>query len=126
MQAALNEANGRYLTENKAPSRKVNELDNRGSHYYLALYWAEALATQEQDAELGGRFRGIADELAANEEQIIGELTAAQGSAVDIGGYYHPNDEQSICSDAAEFNAESNYRFDLALAIDARDARYSR
>jgi isocitrate dehydrogenase len=90
--AALDEANGRYLTENKAPSRKVNELDNRGSHYYLAMYWAQAMAAQQDDAELAARFEGAARALAENEEQILAELNAAQGAPVDIGGYYNPDD----------------------------------
>ena len=89
---ALNEANSRYLEENKAPSRKVNELDNRGSHYYLALYWAQAMAANEDDAELAARFAPVAEALAANEEKIVDELNAAQGDAVDIGGYYQPNE----------------------------------
>ncbi len=90
---ALDDANGRFLENNKSPSRKVGELDNRGSHYYLALYWAQALATQTESGELREAFAGIAEDLAANEERIIDELNAAQGSAVDIGGYYHPNEE---------------------------------
>ncbi|HSG58596.1 MAG TPA: NADP-dependent isocitrate dehydrogenase [Woeseiaceae bacterium] len=90
---ALNEANGRYLHENKAPSRKVHELDTRGSHYYLAMYWAEALAQQDEDTELAGRFAPVAVALADNEAEILDELAAAQGAPVDIGGYYHPDDE---------------------------------
>ncbi len=89
---ALNAANSRYLSENKAPSRKVGELDNRGSHFYLAMYWAEALAAQGDDADLAARFAGTAKALADNEAAIIAELDAAQGSAVNIGGYYHPDD----------------------------------
>ncbi len=90
---ALNEANGRYLDENKSPSRKVNELDNRGSHYYLAMYWAQAMAANEDDAELAAKFAAAARALADNEAQIIDELLAAQGAAVNIGGYYQPDDE---------------------------------
>ncbi len=89
---ALNEANGRYLSENRAPSRKVNELDNRGSSFYLTMYWAEALAGQDDDAELAARFAPVAESLAANEQRIIEELNAAQGEPVDIGGYYQPDD----------------------------------
>ncbi len=95
--AALDEANGRYLTENKSPSRKVNELDNRGSHFYLALYWAEALANQTSDPELASEFADVAKTLAENEEKIVAELNAAQGSPVDIGGYYLP-DEEKVCA----------------------------
>ena len=89
---ALNDANARYLRENKAPSRKVNELDNRGSHYYLAMYWAEALAQQEEDAGLAERFAPIAATLADKESVILEELDAAQGDPVDIGGYYNPDE----------------------------------
>ncbi len=90
---ALNEANGRYLEENKAPSRKVGEIDNRGSHYYLALYWAQAVAGNTEDLELAERFEGPANALSDNEAKILAELDAAQGDAVDIGGYYLPDDE---------------------------------
>ncbi|MBX3010941.1 MAG: NADP-dependent isocitrate dehydrogenase [Caldilineaceae bacterium] len=91
----LNQAIGKILDNNKSPSRKVNELDNRGSHFYLALYWAEALADQTQDRELQAQFVGLAQALASHEQQIIAELNAAQGQPVDIGGYYHPNDEKT-------------------------------
>ncbi|QDT08318.1 NADP-dependent isocitrate dehydrogenase [Stieleria marina] len=87
----LNAATGKFLDENKSPSRKVNELDNRGSHFYLALYWAQALAGQTKDAELQEQFSSLAQTLADNESKIIEELAAAQGSPVDIGGYYHPD-----------------------------------
>jgi isocitrate dehydrogenase len=96
--AALNEANGKFLSNNKSPSRKVNELDNRGSHYYLAMYWAEALARQTADADLQAHFAPIAEKLAANEETIITELNAAQGSPVDIGGYYHPDADKTLAA----------------------------
>ena len=89
---ALDEANGRYLEENKGPSRKVNEIDNRGSHYYLALYWAEAVAGNDEDPELAARFAKAAEELADNEASIVAELLAAQGEPVDIGGYYQPDE----------------------------------
>ncbi|MBT8106560.1 MAG: NADP-dependent isocitrate dehydrogenase [Woeseiaceae bacterium] len=90
--SALDEANGRYLAENKSPSRKVNELDNRGSHYYLAMYWAQAMAANEDDAELAARFKDAARALAENEDKILAELNAAQGAPVDVGGYYNPDD----------------------------------
>ena len=90
---ALNDANSRYLEENKAPSRKVNELDNRGSHYFVARYWAAAVAANEDDAELAARFKAPAQALIDNEEKILAELLAAQGEAVDIGGYYQPDEE---------------------------------
>jgi isocitrate dehydrogenase len=88
---ALNDANTRFLAENKSPSRKVHELDNRGSHFYLALYWAQALAESTVDAEMAKTFAALAEALAANEDTIIAELNAAQGAPVDIGGYYHPD-----------------------------------
>ncbi|WP_434212398.1 NADP-dependent isocitrate dehydrogenase [[Pseudomonas] boreopolis] len=88
---ALDAANGRILDNNKSPARKVGELDNRGSHFYLALYWAQALAAQDQDAELKAKFAPLAKTLADNEQAIIGELNGAQGKPVDIAGYYHPD-----------------------------------
>jgi isocitrate dehydrogenase len=85
-------ANTRFLEENKSPSRKVKELDNRGSHFYLALYWARALADQDKDAELRARFTPLAETLTNNEAMIVAELNAAQGVPMDIGGYYRPSD----------------------------------
>jgi len=92
----LNEANSRYLEENKSPSRKVKELDNRGSHYYLALYWAQAMSEQSGDAELAEKFAAVAKALAEDEAAIIAELEAAQGQAVDVGGYYNPDDVLAV------------------------------
>ena len=91
----LDQAVGQHLEHNRAPSRRVNELDTRGSHFYLALYWAEALAKQNQDAELQARFTAVAHQLAANEDKIVQELIDAQGQPVDIGGYYLPNDDMT-------------------------------
>ena len=88
---ALNQATAKFLVERKSPSRVVSELDNRGSHFYLALYWAEALAAQSKDAGLKARFAPIAKALEDSESTIIDELNGAQGSPVDIGGYYHPD-----------------------------------
>ena len=90
--ATLDEATTQYLLSNKSPSRRVGELDNRGSHFYLALYWAQAIAQQTQDAALAEQFAGIANALAANEATIVEELNAAQGEAVDIAGYYAPDE----------------------------------
>ncbi len=87
----LNDAVGQILDNNKSPSRKVNELDNRGSHFYLAMYWAQALASQTDSTELSERFAGVAAKLAESEQEIVDELNAAQGIAVDIAGYYQPN-----------------------------------
>ena len=90
---ALNIANSRYLENNKAPSRKVNELDNRGSHFYLAMYWAQAVSENTEDPELAQQFSEAAAALAVNESKIVSEMNAAQGQSVDIGGYYKPDDE---------------------------------
>jgi isocitrate dehydrogenase len=87
----LHRANTKFLDSDKSPSRKVGELDTRGSHFYLALYWAEALAAQTQDPALQTRFAKVARQLAENETKIIAELNAAQGRPVDIGGYFRPN-----------------------------------
>jgi isocitrate dehydrogenase len=91
----LDRAVGTFLDNEKSPSRKVNQLDNRGSHFYLALYWAQALAEQTKDKGLQARFADVAQEMAKNEEKILDELNAAQGSPVDIGGYYHPDPEKT-------------------------------
>ncbi|MDA0911041.1 MAG: NADP-dependent isocitrate dehydrogenase [Proteobacteria bacterium] len=88
---ALDQANAKFLDKNRSPSRKVGELDNRGSHFYLAMYWAESLAKQTQDAQLAHVFKPVAAALQENEAKIVAELNDAQGIAVDIGGYYHPN-----------------------------------
>ena len=89
----LNEAIEKFLEENKSPSRKVNELDNRGSHYYLATYWAEAVAAQNQDPSLKARFGNLANDLITNEDKILSELLESQGAPVNIGGYYRPDPE---------------------------------
>ena len=88
---ALDAANGQILDNDRSPARKVGELDNRGSHFYLALYWAQALAAQDGDADLKNRFAPLAKMLADNEAKIVGELNGAQGTPVEIGGYYHPD-----------------------------------
>lgn len=90
---ALDQANGKFLDSDKSPKRKVGELDNRGSHFYLALYWAQALAAQDEDAELKTLFARLADTLEANEATIVNELNKVQGQPVDIRGYYHPDYE---------------------------------
>ena len=91
----IDRAIGRVLEENRSPSRKVGEIDNRGSHFYLALYWAQELAQQREDPELAERFAELAQRLGAEEARIVQELSAVQGSAVEIDGYYHPNPEQA-------------------------------
>jgi isocitrate dehydrogenase len=90
---ALDRATGSVLEHGRSPSRRVGELDNRGSHFYLALYWAQELASQTDDAELSERFAGLAERLAADEETIVSELNSVQGEPVDIGGYYRADDE---------------------------------
>ena len=102
----LDGATGQFLINNKSPSRKVGGIDNRGSHFYLALYWAQALAAQDQDSELKAIFAPIAEKLTANEQKIAEELIAAQGTSVDIGGYYHPDDAKASAAmrPSATFN----------------------
>ena len=95
---ALNDATTKYLLENKSPLRKAGEHDNRGSHYYLALYWAQALAEQNEDEELKNEFVSVAESLGSNEEQIVSELMEVQCSSVDIGGYYRPDDEKATAA----------------------------
>ena len=95
---ALNSAIGIFLDENKSPSRKVNELDNRGSHFYLALYWAEALASQTTDQGLKDHFSPLAQSLRENEEKIVQELIDAQGNPVDLGGYYLLDEDKAVAA----------------------------
>ncbi|AZJ32065.1 isocitrate dehydrogenase [Tenacibaculum mesophilum] len=90
---ALDDATSKLLDNKKGPSRKTGELDNRGSHFYLAMYWAQALASQDKDADLKSQFAPIAEKMATNEATIVEELNSVQGKAVNIGGYYEPNDD---------------------------------
>ncbi len=106
----LDAATARFLEENKSPSRKVNELDNRGSHFYLATYWAQELAQQTSDTDLASKFEKLADELAVNEQKIVDELNAAQGQPVDIGGYYQPDDNLA----SKEMRPSETFNFLLA------------
>jgi isocitrate dehydrogenase len=103
----LDSATGKLLDENKSPSRRTGELDNRGSQFYLAMYWAQELAKQTEDAELAAKFAPLAKTLAENEEKIVAELAAAQGSPADIGGYYAPDPEKTaaVMRPSATFNA---------------------
>ncbi|OKH83003.1 isocitrate dehydrogenase [Mycobacterium sp. ST-F2] len=103
----LDAATGKLLEENKSPSRRTGELDNRGSQFYLAMYWAQELAKQTEDAELAAKFAPLAKTLAENEEKIVAELAAAQGSPADIGGYYAPDPEKTsaVMRPSATFNA---------------------
>jgi len=91
----LDQANAKFLESNKSPARKVGEIDNRGSHFYLALYWAQALAAQTADKTIADKFSKIAKDLGDNTAKIDQELLAAQGKPQDVGGYYHPNDEKA-------------------------------
>ncbi len=91
----LDAANGKFLENDKSPSRKVGGIDNRGSHFYLALYWAQALAEQSKDADLKGLFTPLAEKLGAAEDTIVKELLAVQGKPVDIGGYYQPDEAKA-------------------------------
>jgi isocitrate dehydrogenase len=92
---ALDTATGKLLEENKSPSRRTGELDNRGSQFYLALFWAQALAEQTEDAELAEQFAPLAKALAEKEDAIVSELNSVQGKTVDIGGYYYPDPEKT-------------------------------
>ncbi len=92
---ALDAATSKLLDEGKSPSRKVHELDNRGSHFYLALYWAQELENQDQDGDLKAKFAGLASQLSEGESTIVDELNAAQGNEVEVGGYYFPSEEQA-------------------------------
>ena len=103
---ALDTATGKFLDTNKSPSRKVGELDNRGSHFYLAMYWAQALAAQDKDAALKSHFAAIAQEMADKEDKIVEELNAAQGPAMDVGGYYRP--DPKLASEAMRPSATLN------------------
>jgi isocitrate dehydrogenase len=95
---ALDRATGGVLEHNRSPQRKVGELDNRGSHFYLALYWARELADQSDDPELAERFAPLAERLTADEDKIVSELSEVQGSAVDLGGYYHPDSAKAVAA----------------------------
>ena len=92
----LDKATGTFLAENKSPSRKVKEIDNRGSHFFLSLFWAQELAKQNDDSELKAQFTQIASDLESNKEQIVSELNDAQGPAVDLGGYFQPSDDAAF------------------------------
>jgi isocitrate dehydrogenase len=91
----LDKANAKFLESNKSPARKVGEIDNRGSHFYLALYWAQALAEQTEDKNLQAKFAKVSKQLQENEAKINAELLGAQGKPVDIGGYYHPDNQRT-------------------------------
>ena len=88
----LDAATGRFLDNDKSPARKIGHIDNRGSHFYLALYWAQALAAQDKDTALKATFTEVAKSLTENEAKIVAELNAVQGSPVEIKGYYKPNE----------------------------------
>ena len=103
----LDAATGKFLENDKSPGRKLGSIDNRGSHFYLAMYWAQALAAQTKDTELKALFTPIAAELTANEQKIVGELAAVQGKPTDIGGYYLPDDvkAEAVLRPSETFNA---------------------
>jgi len=103
----LDAATGKLLDNNKNPSPKTGQLDNRGSQFYLSLYWAQELAAQTEDAELAAKFGAIAQELAANESKILDEMNSVQGKAVDIGGYYLPDTAklEAVMRPSPTFNA---------------------
>jgi len=94
----LDRATGSVLDERKSPSRKVHELDNRGSHFYLAMYWAQELAKQTDDPQLAAKFAPVAEALTANEDAIVTELNQVQGSPVEMGGYYYPSEDLVVAA----------------------------
>ena len=112
----LDRATGTFLDENKSPARRVGQIDNRGSHFYLALYWAQELAAQTDDPDLAAAFAGLAKTLAGNEEQIAGELLAVQGSPVDLGGYYRPDPAKA----AAVMRPSATFNDAIASALSVR------
>jgi isocitrate dehydrogenase len=114
----LDEATAKLLETNKSPARKVGQLDNRGSHFYIALYWAQALAAQNKDPELKSRFAPLAKQLADNESKIVEELGAVQGRPVDIGGYYLPDPQMS----SSAMRPSSTLNEILAAAIKTQDS----
>ena len=95
LSTALDTATQQFLQNNKSPARRLGQIDNRGSHFYLAKYWAEALAAQKEDKELAEKFKVVSDALNKNEEQINTELIGVQNKTQDIGGYYYMNDERA-------------------------------
>jgi isocitrate dehydrogenase len=103
----LDDATGKLLDNSKSPSPKTGEIDNRGSHFYLALYWAQALAAQTEDKDLAAHFAPLAKSLAENEAKIVAEFKAVQGKPVDIGGYYFADREKhaKVMRPSATFNA---------------------
>jgi isocitrate dehydrogenase len=107
MGRGVEEATQRILENDNSPGRKVGQTDNRDTHFYFALYWAEALAAQDEDAELAAHFRPIADKLAAKKEQILKEFAAVQGTPADLGGYYHTDAAKTaaVMRPSATFNA---------------------
>ena len=107
MADTLDSATGKFLATDRSPGRKLGTIDNRGSHFYLAMYWAEALATQTSDLELQAQFKPVAEAFASNEAKIVEELIAVQGKPVDIGGYYKPDEAKTVAAmkPSATFNA---------------------
>jgi isocitrate dehydrogenase len=102
----LDRATGTFLENDKSPTRKLGGIDNRGSHFYLALYWAQELAAQSEDSDLAAAFKPLAETLAAQEREIVDELLAVQGSPADIGGYYRPDPAKAsaVMRPSATFN----------------------
>ena len=103
----LDRATGTFLNEDKSPTRRLGGIDNRGSHFYLAMYWAQELAQQRDDADLAAKFAGVAETLTGAEKDIVEELLAVQGSPADIGGYFQPDDAlaTAVMRPSITFNA---------------------
>ncbi|MBL9140964.1 MAG: NADP-dependent isocitrate dehydrogenase, partial [Phycisphaerae bacterium] len=110
-------ATAEYLRNNKGPARKVGDLDNRGSHFYLAMYWAKALAAQAKDKGMAAHFAPIAADMAANEAKIVAELNGVQGKPVDIGGYYHPDPKRAAAALRPSATLNAIIGRDAAVAV---------
>ena len=119
----IDRAIGRWLEENRSPSRNTGELDNRGSHFYLALYWAQELSAQDDDAALAERFKPLAERLSENEERIVEELAAVQGESVDIGGYYRPDPERAAAAMRPSADPQRGARIAVGDRVIARRRR---
>jgi isocitrate dehydrogenase len=118
----LDAATGKLLDNRKSPSPKTGELDNRGSQFYLAMYWAQELATQTEDAALAAHFASLAKTLADNEQKIVAELAAVQGKPVDIGGYYKPDSDKVRGGHAPERDAQRGAGGSAGLTYQAQSA----
>ncbi len=124
--ATLDRATGTFLENDRSPGRKIGTIDNRGSHFYLALYWAQELAAQTEDADLAAAFKPLAEKLAAEEKTIVEELIAVQGKPADIGGYYFPDPEKTAAVMRPSATLNGGDRLVLTPCLVGRVAREER